>query len=88
MTLFSHRPDQDTWKPVANASTPDDTDCYQFAADKIGVTIKIAYPVPSVAGASVCAGLGMKGIYILRAQSNREHELSDAYFEKKRQISE
>ena len=85
--LFTYRPDHEIWKPLWNAEPPDETACYQAAASKLGITIKIAYPVPASAGAGVCASLGMQGIYILRTQANREHELLDEYFHQLRVIA-
>ncbi len=87
MGLFDFRPNKDEWKPVANAYPPDDTACWQSAADKLGVTIKIAYPVACHAGAGLAKQMGMKGIYVLRTQSEREHPLLDEYWRQKHELN-
>jgi hypothetical protein len=88
MMLFKVRPNLSKWKPVSNFSDSDEREAYKRAAKKVGVEIRIAYPVPAPAGADYCNWLGMKGVYIRRSQADQEDSLVNAYHEEKRTLSQ
>lgn len=70
------RPDREKWKPVGNSGGADDVMAYELAAKKCGIEIKVGYPIPSE-NSELCFGLGLKGIYILRSQADRQSELQN-----------
>ena len=81
------RPDPDEWIAHSNAGDPDDIAAYKEAARRIGVRISVGYPVPCPADASLCAQLGMKGIYIARAHADRSDALTMAKHGAKSEMS-
>ena len=85
---FLARPSQTEWKPVANATDGDDLDSYKNAAAKLGVEIKIGYPVPCMAGADYVARHGGKGIYIRRDQADKIDALTEGMFDARRNLEE
>lgn len=73
---------------MSNAGDSDDVAAYEGAARKLGVSIKVGFPVPCVAGADYASRLGFRGIYILRSQADQEHKLQDEKFKARRAMSE
>lgn len=80
------RPDAALWLPVANCSDRDEIDCYQAAADLLGVKIMVAYPVPCASGADYVALCGMRGVYIATESADRKDELMVAYCDAKHEL--
>ncbi len=70
------RPNREAWKPHSNAGNDDDVEAFEVAAKRLGIDIVVSYPVPGD-NSDVCAGMGMRGIYIKRDQEGRASELQD-----------
>jgi len=93
MGLFNRdsRPNRENWKPVGNTDGGDDVEAWELAAKRLGIEIVVGYPVPPTPGnasAEICAGLGMKGIYIRRTDAHRIIELQRLKLEVAKELSQ